>query len=143
MLGSLGENRLKTRRTICIAALLATLILSTACKKKPAAGSEADGQLKLTLAVSPERPRMSQPATLRVHVTDPTSNPVTDAVVTGTMTMKIMDMPPVPLTFTSVGNGFYETTMNKLDMSGPWGIVVVAKQGGAVSTENFDVTVFD
>lgn len=143
MLGSLRESRLKTCRTICVAALLATLVLATACKKKSAAGSEADGQLKLTLAVSPERPRMSKPATLRVHVTDPTSNPVTDAVVTGTMTMKIMDMPPVQLTFTSVGNGFYETTMNKLDMSGPWGIVVVAKQGGAVSTENFDVTVMD
>ena len=68
---------------------------------------------------------------------------MTDAVVTGTMTMKIMDMPPVPLTFTSVGNGFYETTMNKLDMSGPWGIVVVAKRAQQRSTENFDVTVFE
>ena len=134
---------MKTCRTICVTALMATLVLATACKKKPAAAAEADGQLKLTLAVSPEHPRMSRPATLRVHVTDPTTNPVTDAVVTGTMTMKIMDMPPVQLTFTSVGNGFYETTMNKLDMSGPWGIVVVAKQGAAVSTENFDVTVFD
>jgi nitrogen fixation protein FixH len=143
MLGSFGETRLKTCRTICITALIATLVLATACKKKPAADLEADGQLKLTLAVSPERPRMSRPATLRVHVTDPTSNPVMDAVVTGTMTMKIMDMPPVPLTFTSVGNGFYETTMNKLDMSGPWGIKVVAKQGGTQSTENFEVTVFE
>jgi nitrogen fixation protein FixH len=143
MLGSFGETRLMTCRRICITALIATLVLATACKKKPAAGSEADGNLKLTLAVSPERPRMSRPATLRVHVTDPTSNPVTDAVVTGTMTMKIMDMPPVPLTFTSVGNGFYETTLNKFDMSGPWGVVVVAKQGGAQSTENFDVTVFE
>lgn len=134
---------MKTCRTICIAALIATLVLATACKKKPAAGSEADGDLKLTLAVSPDHPRMSRPTTLRVHVTDPTSNPVTDAVVTGTMTMKIMDMPPVPLTFTSVGNGFYEVTMNKLDMSGPWGVVVVAKQGGAQSTENFDITVFE
>lgn len=134
---------MKTYRTIYISALIATLVLSTACKKKSAAGSEADGQLKLTLTVSPEHPRMSMPATLRVHVTDPTTNPVTDAVVTGTLTMKIMDMPPVPLTFTSVGNGFYETTVTKLDMSGPWGVAVVAKQGGAESNETFDVTVLD
>lgn len=123
--------------------MIATLVLAAACKKKPAAAVEGDGQLKLTLAVSPERPRMSKPATFRVHVTDPTSNPVTDAVVTGTMTMKIMDMPPVPLTFTSVGNGFYETTVNTLDMSGPWGVTVVAKQNGTESNETFDVTVLD
>ena len=134
---------MKICRTICVAALIATLALSAACKKKSATGSEADGQLKLTLAVSPEHPRMSMPATLRVHVTDPTANPVTDAVVTGTLTMKIMDMPPVPVTFTSVGNGFYETTVTKLDMSGPWGVTVVAKEGGAESNETFDVTVLD
>ena len=134
---------MKTCRVICIATVIATLVFATACKKKPAAASEADGQLKLTLAVTPEHPRMSKPATLRVHVTDPTSNPVMDAAVTGTMTMKIMDMPPVPLTFQSVGNGFYEVTVNKLDMSGPWGIKVVAKEGGAESTEDFDVTVLD
>lgn len=143
MLGSPGENRLKNFRTLCLIALIAAVVLAAACKKKPPADTEGDGQLKLTLAFSPQPPRMSKPTILRVHVTNATSDPVTDAVVTGTMTMKLMDMPPIPLTFTSVGNGFYEITVNNIDMSGPWGVVVVAKEGGTKTSEDFDVTVME
>ena len=143
MLGSPGENRLKTLRILFLIALIAVVVVAAACKKKPPADSEGDGQLKLTLAFSPQPPRMSRPTTLRVHVTNSTSDPVTDAVVTGTMTMKLMDMPPVQLAFSSVGNGFYETTVSNIDMSGPWGVVLVAKQAGTKTSEDFDVTVME
>jgi len=57
------------------------------------------------------------------------------------LTMKLMDMPPVKLTFEPKGNGYYEATVKSIEMSGPWGVVVEAKQGSIDTKENFDLMV--
>jgi nitrogen fixation protein FixH len=130
---------LKTYRTICIVVLLAAATVSVGCKKKPAPVSDA--QLLISLGTDPARPRMVGPTTFRVHVTDEVQNPVSDAQVTAALTMKLMDMPPVKLTFEPKGNGYYEATVRKIEMSGPWGVVVEAKQGSIDSKEDFDLMV--
>jgi hypothetical protein len=135
----MGEHRLKTYRTIFIAVLIAVSVLAGGCKKKTAPVSDA--QLLMTLGTDPISPRMVGPTTFRVHVTDETQNPISDAHVTATLKMKLMDMPPVALTLDPKGNGYYEATVKSIEMSGPWDVVVEAKQGSIDSKEDFDLMV--
>ena len=120
-----------------MAALL--LGISLACNKN----SVSRASLRLTLVVSPDHPRMTKPITLTVHVASAQSQPVTDANVTGELTMKLMDMGTTKLTFAPKGNGDYEAQVKSVDMSGPWNLAVDAKQGSAEAKQTFDVNVFD
>jgi len=86
---------------------------------------------------------MTKPITLQVHVANPKGQPVTDAQVSGDLTMKLMDMGTTKLSFTPTGNGDYEAQVKSVDMSGPWSLAVDAKQGSAEARRTFDVNVFD
>jgi nitrogen fixation protein FixH len=130
---------LKTYRTICIVVLIAVATLSVGCKKK--AAPESYAELLISLGTDPARPRMVGPTTFRVHVTDEVQHPVSNAQVTAALTMKLMDMPPVKLSFEPKGNGYYEVTVKSIEMSGPWGVVVEAKQGNIDSKKDFDLMV--
>jgi hypothetical protein len=86
---------------------------------------------------------MTKPITFQVHVTGANGQPATDAEVNGALTMKIMDMGTIHLKFVSKGNGDYQASVKSLDMSGPWGVVITARQGDANAKQSFDVNVFD
>jgi nitrogen fixation protein FixH len=105
--------------------------------------SGSAGPLHLEMTVSPERPSLNKPVTFQVQVTGGDGQPVNDAEVNGALTMKVMDMGATHLRFTPKGNGEYEASVTSLDMSGPWGLTVTAKHGGATAKQNFDVNVFD
>ena len=86
---------------------------------------------------------MTKPITFHVHVADPQGQPVTDAQVTGELTMKLMDMGTTKVTFTPKNNGDYEAQVKSLDMSGPWILAIDAKRGSTEAKQTFDVNVFD
>jgi nitrogen fixation protein FixH len=86
---------------------------------------------------------MTKPIVFDVHVENPQGQPVNDAQVTGSLSMKLMDMGATPLTFTPKGDGDYEALVKDADMSGPWSLVVKASQGRANVEQSFDVTVGD
>jgi nitrogen fixation protein FixH len=123
---------------VCI--LIAIAFLSPSCGRK---ADGAAGPLHLQLAVSPDHPSMTKPIMFRVHVTGANGEPVTNADVSGALTMKIMDMGTTQLKFTPKGGGEYETSSKSLDMSGPWGLVITAKEGVATAKQSFDVNVSD
>lgn len=132
---------MKTSRHLSLACILIAIAsLSPACSRK--AGG-ASGPLHLDLATSPDHPSMTKPVTFKVHVTAANGQPVSDAEVNGELTMKIMDMGTTQLKFTPKGSGDYEASAKSLDMSGPWGLVITAKQGGATAKQSFDVNVSD
>ncbi len=132
---------MKTSRQLSlVCTLIAVTLLSFACSRKVGG---AAGPLHLDLAVSPDHPSMTKPITFQVHVGGANGQPVNDAEVNGALTMKIMDMGTTQLKFTSKGSGNYEAQVKSLDMSGPWGVVITAKQGDATAKQSFDVNVFD
>ena len=126
---------MKTRWPISLCAVLTILTLLAACHKN-------DGPLHMVLTVSPDHPRMTRPITFTVHVTE-NGQPVTNAEVVGTITMKSMDMGKTELKFTAKGNGDYEASLKGMDMSGEWNLAVDATQGGVHTKKNFDFTVGD
>ena len=86
---------------------------------------------------------MTKPITFKVHVTAANGQRVSDAEVNGALTMKIMDMGTTQLKFTPKGSGDYEASSKSLDMSGPWALVITAKQGGTTAKQSFDVNISD
>ena len=143
-------------RILLYAAMAATLGLTLGCGKKAAEQPEARPQTaassspqdpaspwRMELKISPDHPSMTKPITFQLHIADQRGQPVNDAQVSGSLTMKLMDMGTTPLKFSPKGNGDYETSMKSVDMSGPWGLAVDAAQGSTHAKQNFDVTVFD
>jgi hypothetical protein len=149
---------LGTRRRIpfCVA-ILASLMLTLGCGKKAtdqpeshpqsAAASSASSNYsspwRMELKVSPDHPSMTKPITLQLHIVDERGQPVSDAQVNGSLTMKLMDMGTTALKFSPKGNGDYEASLKSVDMSGPWGLAVDAVQGSTHAKQSFEVIVFD
>jgi len=46
----------------------------------------------MELKISPDHPSMTKPMTLQLHIADEHGQPVNDAQVSGSLTMKVMDM---------------------------------------------------
>jgi len=131
--------------TYC-AVLLIALLAVAACQKKQSAsaGSIATaGPWRLELRTIPDRPSMTKPMTFKLHITDDHGQPVSDATVNGSLTMKLMDMGVTPVKFAAKGNGEYEATMNGMDMSGPWNLAIDVAQGSTHAKKDFEVTVSD
>jgi nitrogen fixation protein FixH len=108
-----------------------------------ARSSSTAAPLRLDLTVSPEHASMTKPITFDVHVDDLKGHAVNDARVSGTLTMKLMDMGATQLTFEPKGSGNYQASVKGLDMSGPWDLTVSATHGGDNVKQSFDVTVGD
>ena len=127
---------MNNRRPISLCALFfVTFALLSACAKK--------NSLHIDLTISPNPPRMIKPVTFTLHITGADGQAVTNADVTGTLTMKAMDMGKTELTFSSKGNGDYEASMKEMDMSGEWHLAVDAAQGLSHTKKAFDFTVGD
>ena len=97
----------------------------------------------MDLKVSPDHPRMVKPMTFTLHIADEHAQPVTDAEVSGALTMKEMDMGTTQLRFVPKGNGDYEASMKDMNMSGPWILAVDASQGPVHAKKSFEFTVYD
>ena len=129
-------SRTKNRWPILLRAVFfLSLTLLVACGKK--------NSLHIGLTISPNPPRMIKPVTFTLHITGANGQAVTNADVTGTLTMKSMDMGKTELKFTSKGNGDYEASLKEVDMSGEWNLAVDAAQGAAHTKKAFDFTVGD
>lgn len=141
------------RRILFMAIVLIVVGMMAGCSQKnsqpPAqsavASNSADtaGPWRLELKISPDHPSMIKPMTLALHITDEQGQPVNDAKVSGALSMKLMDMGVLPVTFVPQGSGNYAAAMKSVDMSGPWNLTVDATQGGTHMKKNFDVNVFD
>ncbi len=150
-------SRLSPRhRILFYAAIAASLVLTLGCGKKAneqaaarsptaASSSSADSASpwRMELKISPDHPSMTKPMTLQLHIADEHGQPVNDAQVSGSLTMKVMDMGATRLKFSPKGNGDYEASMKSVDMSGPWNLAVDVANATAHAKRNFDVTVFD
>ncbi len=110
------------------------LLLLSACNKN---------SLHMDLAISPDPPRMIKPVSFTLHITGANGQPVTDATVTGTLTMKSMEMGKTELKFASKGNGDYEASINEMDMSGDWNLALDAAVGPSHQKKTFAFTVGD
>lgn len=130
----------RPRQLLFVSGLVAIFILLPGCTSKT---SRADGPLHLEMKVLPERPSMNKPVTFQVQITGSDGQPVNDADVNGALTMKLMDMGATQLKFMPKGSGDYEASVKSLDMSGPWGLAVTARHGGATAKQDFDVNIFD
>jgi nitrogen fixation protein FixH len=147
--------RIVPRIPLC-AALILTLASLPACTHKPddqpngqasavmspASGDAVNGW-HIALKVTPDKPSMTKPIIFLLHVTDAHDQPVNDAEVNGSLTMKSMDMGTVALKFAPEGAGDYEATIPGVDMSGPWNLAVEASRGSTHVKTNLDVTVYD
>lgn len=125
------------RQILIFTTLAVIMTLALACHKN------AQSALHMNLTTTPDHPRMSQPITLQLHITDAQGQPVSDAQVNGTLTMKLMDMGTTQLKFSPKSNGDYEASLKGVDMSGPWNLAVSAAQGSTKTQQNFDVNIFD
>jgi hypothetical protein len=146
--------RICHRRTLC-AAIAAGLMLTLGCGKKaseqPMAQSQAAASSpvdsaspwRMELKVSPDHPSMTKPITFQFHLVDQNGQPINDAQVNGSLTMKVMDMGATALKFTTKGNGNYEASIKGIDMSGPWNLAIDVGSGTVHAKKNFDVTVYD
>ena len=141
---AMGESHLlRTLRFLRVSMISATLLVCMLACSKKASQTNLSAPLRLTLKVSPDHPSMTKPITFDVHVENPQGQAVSDAQVTGALSMKLMDMGVTQLTFTPKGDGNYEASAKGMDMSGPWSLVVSASQGSASVEQSFDVTVGD
>jgi nitrogen fixation protein FixH len=141
------------RRVLFFAVVLISLAMIVGCSQKErppqaqagVASKSADnaGPWRLELKISPEHPSMTKPMALALHITDEHGQPVNDAKVNGSLSMKLMDMGVLAVKFDPKGSGDYEALMKSVDMSGPWNLAVEATQGGKHMKKNFDVNVFD
>jgi len=126
--------------------LLIALLVLAACTNKQGASSGSvatAGPWRLELKTVPDRPSMTKPMTFTLHITDDHGQPVSDATVHGTLTMKLMDMGATPVNFSAKGNGDYEAPVKSIDMSGPWNLAIDVAQGTTDVKKDFEVTVSD
>ena len=86
---------------------------------------------------------MTKPVTFLLHVADERGQAVNGAQVSGSLTMKLMDMGATPLQFSPKGDGNYGASLSDVDMSGPWNLAVDVGNGAAHAKKNFEVTVYD
>jgi nitrogen fixation protein FixH len=151
-----GGDRLRIRRQLACAALLTILAMLPGCSKKPSVQTEGQAQnaalpatadtagpWRMELKVTPDHPSMTKPIMLVLHLADDSGQPVSDADVNGSLTMKLMDMGATPVKFAAKGNGDYEATLNGVDMSGPWNLAIDAARGSTHAKKDFEVTISD
>ncbi len=86
---------------------------------------------------------MAKPLAFTLHITDEHQQPVSNAEVSGALTMKLMDMGTTQMKFTPKGNGDYEASLKDMDMSGPWNLAVDTSQGAVHVKKSFEFTVYD
>jgi len=100
--------------------------------------SQAIGDLKVSLALSPYPPVGFQTNTFEVTLVDAHNQAVTDAAVSLDLTMPDMWMPPNAVAAQHAGNGVYRGS-GRFTMRGLWRIEVTLQRGGQKQSAFFDV----
>ena len=125
-------------------ASLAALVLLAACNSKPTETTKGKplnlALWNMSLQVEPETPQMDQEMTFRVKLTDSQGVPVSSGQVSGALVMTTMDMGKNEVPFSETGEGVYEGK-GKVEMAGPWELVVTAKVAGLQREKKFPVTI--
>ncbi len=120
------------------------VVLATACnpnKSQPPKPREAKPiPWKMSLQTQPPQPQMNKDIAFRLTMTDTQGKPIIGAEVNGALVMSLMDMGKNEFKFSDKGNGLYEG-VGKMDMAGPWDVVVTAKAGGIEGQKTFPLTV--
>lgn len=128
----------------CTAFVALALILLAACSPKknepPKPKEDKPAPWNMVLKTQPEKPQMNKDVTFLLTLTDPQGKPVAGAQVSGSLVMALMDMGKNEFTFADKGNGAYEGT-GKVDMSGPWEVVVTATVGSVEGRKTFPISV--
>jgi nitrogen fixation protein FixH len=128
-----------------------SMLLFAGCKStgelKPSPAGEAraaakatQSPMQMTLSTDPRKVVEEKPFTIRIQVSDPAGNPVSDAALHGVLTMSGMDHGKQELDFGSKGNGDYEASAVAA-MQGPWELKVSAKRGVNVIQQTFPLQV--
>ncbi len=125
----------------CLA--LASILLLAACgpsKPEPPKPKEDRFPWNASLKTEPGKPQMNKPVSFQLTLLDEAGKPVTGAQVRGSLVMPLMDMGKNEFSFTEKGNGIYEGS-GKMDMAGPWDLVVTAKANALEGQKNFSLRV--
>jgi hypothetical protein len=135
----------KLRTLWLLLAVSFCLLLALACKPKsdkpPTPRTDtATSPWKMSLETEPPKLRMNQPARFRVRVSDEGGRPVSRVQAQGSLNMPLMDMGKNEFTLVEKDAGSYEGS-SKFSMSGPWELVVTAKQDAITHRQTFDLRV--
>ncbi len=127
-----------------VAPVTLALVLLVACnpnKSQPPKPKEAKPiPWKMNLQTQPPEPQTNKDVTFRLTMADPQGKAISGAEVNGALVMSLMDMGKNEVKFSDKGNGVYEG-VGKLDMAGPWDVVVTAKVAGVEGQKTFPLTV--
>jgi hypothetical protein len=118
-------------------------ILTEIIPRPPTAQTQTTqaGPYQLILQVSPNPPRLTQPAMLTLSIVNKsTQQPINDAHVSIETTMETMDMGTDHANAQSQHDGTYLTPI-QFTMSGPWQVrVLIAASGTKVQSATFEIT---
>ena len=95
---------------------------------------------KIELTTDPAKPMTDENTKFRAALTDPSGKPVGGADVTASLVMPLMDMGNNEFRLADIGKGVYEGT-GKVDMSGPWNVVITVKSAGQTAQQTVQVVV--
>lgn len=131
------------KRCLGLLALFA-LILLAACgpkKSEPPKPKEDEAfPWNASLKTEPDKPQMNKSVNFQLTLLDPSGKPLGGAQVHGSLVMPLMDMGKNEFSFADKGNGLYEGS-GKMDMAGPWDLVVTAKVNAVEGQKTFPLTV--
>ncbi len=94
----------------------------------------------MVLSTEPAKPMMDENTRIILNLTDTSGKPVSDAKVTASLTMPLMDMGKNEVRFANSGAGTYTGTV-RFTMSGPWTVEVTAIAGNRSAQRTFDLVV--
>ncbi len=122
---------------------LTSMLLLMACspnKPEPPKPTTESFPWSASLKTVPDKPQMNKPVNFQLTLVDQAGNPVSGAKVEGSLVMPLMDMGKNEFSFTEKGQGLYEGS-GKMDMAGPWDLVVTAKADKAEGQKTFSLRV--
>lgn len=118
------------------------LVLLTGCSPHPSAAPAPlqNSPLKITLQLTPPKPRQLDPILLTVYVKDLRGRPVSAAVMQTNLAMPSMDMGRNSVVMNAVEPGTYGGT-GRFTMAGSWQVTVCAVSGKDRVSQSFPVDV--
>ncbi len=127
----------------CVA-VFALLAVALACGPKksepPKPKEEKPAPWNMALLTDPAKPAMNKDVLFRLIMTDKQGQPVAGADVRASLVMPLMDMGKKEFALADKGRGTYEGR-GKMDMAGPWDVVILAKAAGLEGQKTFSIRV--
>ncbi len=123
-------------------ALISIISLIACSPNKPAPPKPKEGKFPWTVSLKtdPAKPQMNKPVNFQLTLLDQAGKPVNGAEVRGALVMPLMDMGKNEFSFADKGQGLYQGS-GKVDMAGPWDLVVTAKAKAVEGQKTFSLRV--